>query len=91
MAGRIDQNQGAQHARFGKRQGNQGLLEGQSDLTNGIGESATFFLFAAMCVLSFIFVWRFVPETRGHSLEEIQEMWNKGGSIKSWDETAPKP
>jgi len=60
-------------------------------LTNGIGESATFFLFAAMCVLSFIFVWRFVPETRGHSLEEIQEMWNKGGSIKSWDETAPKP
>jgi sugar porter (SP) family MFS transporter len=60
-------------------------------LTNGIGESATFFLFAAMCVLSFIFVWRFVPETRGHSLEEIQEMWNKGGSIKSWDETAPRP
>jgi len=44
-----------------------------------------------MCVLGFIFVWRFVPETRGHSLEEIQEMWNKGGSIKSWDETAPKP
>jgi sugar porter (SP) family MFS transporter len=60
-------------------------------LTSGIGESATFFLFAAMCVLGFIFVWRYVPETRGRSLEEIQEMWNKGGSIKSWDETAPKP
>jgi hypothetical protein len=30
MAGRIDQNQGPQHAGFGKRQGNQGLLEGQS-------------------------------------------------------------
>jgi len=60
-------------------------------LTEGIGNSATFFLFAAMCVLGFIFVWRYVPETRGRSLEEIQEMWNKGGSIKSWDETAPKP
>ncbi len=60
-------------------------------LTSGIGESATFFLFAAMCVLGFIFVWRYVPETRGRSLEEIQEMWNKGGSIKSWEETAPKP
>ena len=60
-------------------------------LTNGIGESATFFLFAAMCILGFIFTWRYVPETRGRSLEEIQEMWNKGGSIKSWDETAPKP
>lgn len=60
-------------------------------LTSGIGESATFFLFAAMCVLGFIFVWRYVPETRGRSLEEIQEMWNKGGSIKAWDATAPKP
>ena len=60
-------------------------------LTEGIGNSATFFLFAAMCVLGFIFVWRYVPETRGRSLEEIQEMWTKGCSIKSWDETAPRP
>uniref|UniRef100_A0A6J5ZKN8 Unannotated protein n=1 Tax=freshwater metagenome TaxID=449393 RepID=A0A6J5ZKN8_9ZZZZ len=60
-------------------------------LTNGIGESATFFLFAAMCILGFIFVWRYVPETRGRSLEEIQQMWDKGGSIAEWDETAPRP
>ena len=60
-------------------------------LTSGIGESATFFLFAAMCVLGFIFVWRYVPETRGRSLEEIQEMWNKGGAVSDWEKTAPKP
>ncbi len=60
-------------------------------LTSGIGEAATFFLFAAMCVLGFIFVWRYVPETRGRSLEEIQEMWNKGGAVSDWEKTAPKP
>ena len=60
-------------------------------LTDSIGESATFFLFAAMCVLGFIFVWRYVPETRGRSLEEIQEMWNKGGAVSDWEKTAPKP
>ncbi len=59
-------------------------------LTGGIGNSATFFLFAGMCVLGFIFVWRYVPETRGRTLEEIQQMWNKGGSVKEWEETAPK-
>ncbi len=59
-------------------------------LTGGIGDSATFFLFAGMCVLGFIFVWRYVPETRGRTLEEIQQMWNKGGSIKEWEETAPR-
>ncbi len=59
-------------------------------LTGGIGNSATFFLFAGMCVLGFIFVWRYVPETRGRTLEEIQQMWNKGGSVKEWEETAPR-
>jgi len=44
-----------------------------------IGESTTFFLFAALCVVSFAFVWRLVPETKGRSLEEIQERWVVGG------------
>jgi MFS transporter, SP family, galactose:H+ symporter len=38
-----------------------------------IGEAETFFALALMCVFAYIFVWRFVPETRGCSLEEIQE------------------
>ena len=59
-------------------------------LVRGIGESATFF-FAAMCVLAFIFVWRYVPETRGRSLEEIQQQWDRGGSVADWDRTAPRP
>jgi sugar porter (SP) family MFS transporter len=48
-------------------------------LVDAIGESTTFFLFAALCVVTYVFVWRLVPETKGHSLEEIQTRWVQGG------------
>ena len=48
-------------------------------IVDAIGESTTFFLFSALCVVSFAFVWRLVPETEGRSLEEIQERWVVGG------------
>ena len=34
-----------------------------------------FFIYAVMCVVSFVFVRRWVPETRGKSLEEIEMGW----------------
>ena len=36
-----------------------------------------YFLFAFFCALAFIFAWRFLPETKGKSLEEIETMWAK--------------
>ena len=57
-------------------------------LVDAIGESTTFFLFAALCVVSFVFVWRLVPETKGRSLEEIQERWVVGGDKMLDEETA---
>jgi MFS family permease len=44
-------------------------------LTGWIGEAATFFLFAAMCGVGFAFVWFLVPETKGKTLAQIQQMW----------------
>lgn len=35
----------------------------------------SFFLYAAMCVICFFFVWRFVPHTEGRTLEEIEQQW----------------
>jgi sugar porter (SP) family MFS transporter len=46
-------------------------------LTDAIGQSGTFYLFAAMCVVSFVFIWFRQPETKGRSLAEIQEMWER--------------
>ncbi len=48
-------------------------------IVDAIGESTTFFIFAAFCVVTYVFVWRYVPETKGRSLEEIQERWVVGG------------
>ena len=39
-------------------------------------EAATFFLLAAICVVSYVWIRRNVPETRGRTLEEIQDLWN---------------
>lgn len=40
-------------------------------LLDALGESMTFWLYAAICVLSIVFVVTKVPETKGKSLEEI--------------------
>ena len=57
-------------------------------IVDAIGESTTFFVFAALCVVSFAFVWRLVPETKGRSLEEIQERWVIGGDRMLEEEVA---
>ncbi len=44
-------------------------------LLDAIGEAATFLLFAGMCVVSYVWIERKVPETKGKSLEEIQQAW----------------
>ncbi|MFE2616629.1 MFS transporter [Micromonospora chalcea] len=37
--------------------------------------SGVFALFAGLCVVGFLFVRRYLPETRGRTLEQIQQMW----------------
>ena len=42
-----------------------------------LGASGTFFFFASMAALNFLYVWTAVPETKGYSLEEIGHIWSK--------------
>ena len=46
-------------------------------LVNAIGQPGTFWLYAAMGVLAFVFCLRLVPETKGKSLEEIEYYWEQ--------------
>ena len=40
-----------------------------------IGKVPTFTFLAAMALLQALFTWRFVPETKNRTLEEIEEEW----------------
>ncbi|WP_081810851.1 sugar porter family MFS transporter [Bacillus sp. UNC438CL73TsuS30] len=42
-------------------------------LLNGIGLSGTFFIFAVFGILGIVFIAKYLPETRGLSLEQIEE------------------
>jgi sugar porter (SP) family MFS transporter len=57
-------------------------------LVDAIGESTTFFMFSALCIVTYAFVHRWVPETKGKSLEEIQERWVVKGDLMLEEEPA---
>lgn len=40
-----------------------------------VGSAVTFWTYGAMCAVALGFVWFFVPETKGKSLEEIEKQW----------------
>jgi sugar porter (SP) family MFS transporter len=45
-----------------------------NDLNDGIGQGETFWLFGGFCFIAWIFIFFFVPETKGKSFQEIQEI-----------------
>jgi len=44
-------------------------------LVKAVSATGAFLIYSGMCVLTFAIVWRFVPETKGRSLEEIERSW----------------
>jgi len=42
-----------------------------------LGRPATFWTYALMCGAAYLFVFAFVPETKGRSLEEIERSWTR--------------
>jgi len=48
-------------------------------LIHAAGPAGTFWIYAFICVLAFIFCYAFVPETKGQSLEAIERHWRHFG------------
>jgi SP family arabinose:H+ symporter-like MFS transporter len=46
-------------------------------LVNVLSLWGTFAIYGALSFVCFLYVWKFVPETRGRTLEQIQETWGK--------------
>ncbi len=58
------------------------------ELVSVAGLSATFILYAILGLASLAFTWRFVPETRGKTLEQIERHWRGGGHPRTLQHTA---
>jgi len=39
-------------------------------------KGTSYFIFAAICLITLLFVWFMIDETKGKSLEEIEKVWN---------------
>ncbi|HKE24728.1 MAG TPA: sugar porter family MFS transporter [Bryobacteraceae bacterium] len=46
-------------------------------LVEAVTVSGAFWIYATMCVITFVFVWRVTPETKGKTLEQIEGFWKR--------------
>jgi hypothetical protein len=44
-------------------------------LVSVVGRSATFWIYGAITVAAWVFIYKLVPETRGKTLEQIESDW----------------
>ncbi len=49
-------------------------------MNSALGSSGTFWVYSAICLCAFIFLFRNCPETKGKSLEQLEEELSKSGS-----------
>ena len=60
-------------------------------LTEALGLASTFFLFSGVSAVCCIFCYRYVPETKGRSIEEISVLFDQMGKKSRPDITVDNP
>ena len=53
------------------------VMDKSSALNNAFHHGFAYWIYGAMGLLAAFFVWKFVPETKGKSLEEMSKLWKK--------------
>lgn len=48
-----------------------------------VGPAKTFWIYALVSLVSFVFVWTKIPETKNRKLEEIEAIWNPAKAINA--------
>ncbi len=53
------------------------IINGSETNTNVFNGALPYFIFAGLCIVTVVFVWKFIPETKGKTLEEMDDLWVK--------------
>jgi SP family xylose:H+ symportor-like MFS transporter len=57
------------------------MMLGNEYLNENFHGAFPFWLYGAMCVITIVFVWKYVPETKGRKLEEMEDLWRKKSDL----------
>lgn len=53
------------------------MMNDSTWLTNKFNHGFAYWIYAVMGILAALFIWKLVPETKGKTLEEVEEIWKK--------------
>lgn len=53
------------------------VIDGDTKLNAVFNHGAAYYMYGAFSILAALFVWKFVPETKGKTLEAIEGLWKK--------------
>jgi SP family xylose:H+ symportor-like MFS transporter len=51
------------------------MMNNNSALVEHFNHGFSYWIYGAMAILSGIFIWKFVPETKGRTLEDMENLW----------------
>ncbi|MGH9590214.1 MAG: MFS transporter, partial [Terracidiphilus sp.] len=57
------------------------ILDNNPTLVNHFRHGFAYWIYGVMGILAAIFMWKFVPETKGRSLEQMEAIWRPAGKI----------
>ncbi len=52
-------------------------MDKNETLVNTFNHGFAYWIYGALSVLAALFVWKFLPETKGKTLEDMEQLWKK--------------